>query len=92
VPYTEWFNALDEYLNQPGAIERIPALRFLDFFRNGIPASSEPQASYKEAMGMTSLATEKCQSISPSLRNARDVDATDVSKWVEYWQKHGLFD
>ena len=92
VPYTEWFATLEARLEEPGAIERIPALRFLDFFRRGLLTSSGPPTDTKEAMGKTLLDTEKSQSISASLRNARPLDASDVLSWVEYWEKHGLFD
>ena len=92
VPYMEWFTALEAHLEEPGAMERIPALRFLDFLRKGVLASSGPPTSTKEAMGATLLDTEKSKSISASLRKARPLDASDVLEWVEYWGKHGLFD
>ena len=92
MPYAEWFTSLEACLKEAGAVERIPALRFLDFFRSGVYASSEAPANHKEAMGTTFLGTEKSTNTSVSLRNAGTLGASDVLKWVEYWQKHGLFD
>ena len=107
-----WFAALEARQNKPGAVECIPALRLLDFFRNGVPAtasaslSSSPEAAAavvqplnavdREAMGMACMETEKSQSISASLWNARTLDESDALKWVElkwveYWGNHGLF-
>ena len=111
VPYKAWFAALEARQNEPGAVERIPALRLLDFFRNAVPAttsaspSSSPEAAAaaaaavvqplnaadREAMGMARMETEKSQSISASLWNARTLDEGDALKWVEYWGNHGLF-
>ena len=45
VPYRAWFTALEARQNEPGAVERIPALRLLDFFRNGMPATASASPS-----------------------------------------------
>ena len=102
-----WFSTFEARQNEPGAVERIPALRLLDFSRNGMlaTASASPSlspeaaaavvqplnAADREAMGMARMETEKSQSISASLWNPRTLDEGDALKWVEYWGNHGLF-
>ena len=107
IPYRAWFATLEACQNKPGAIEHIPVLCLLDFFRNGMPTTalvsplSSPEAAAaviqplnavdREAMGMACMEMEKSQSISASLWNTCTLDEGDALKWVEYWGNHGLF-
>jgi hypothetical protein len=70
-----------------------PAVKLLDFF-GAMAHSNVDVRSLKdpnsESGGLTRLATDKAQSVSPALQNAASLGASDVQRWVRYWIEKGL--
>ncbi|KAF9553317.1 acetyl-CoA synthetase-like protein [Agrocybe pediades] len=101
VPYSTWLSKLEaaarngtgsseEDNNQIDvkAMQDIPALRLLPFFRS-ITAKIEGSAN---AMGFPSLACEEAVKLSPNLSEnecAKELNESDVEAWLGYWRRAG---
>jgi hypothetical protein len=87
--YAEWLGKLQTLQKHTadGAV-KISALRLLPFFEQ-VQASA---AAGQEAMVGVTLATEKAQRISQTLRdpNLPMIRNTEVDAWVKYWCTAGL--
>ena len=89
-------------------VRRIPALKLLSFFeplaqgdealrtRLSPPDTDTDSAAseeLKEALGFVTLATEKMQTISPTVKGMRSMEEEGgyPAKWIAYWHSKGLF-
>ncbi|KAK0454752.1 hypothetical protein EV421DRAFT_1896666 [Armillaria borealis] len=90
VAYEEWIRRLetDMGVNVPSMQEN-PALRLLDFFRQGISSSSVAT----DSMGLlVKVATDRSLAVSSTLRdkNLRRLGEDDVDRWIGFWKKEGF--
>lgn len=94
VPWSEWYNKLE--LCGPDDINRIPALKLLPFYRSLAAGDSalrtldKGEAANREALGFVTLATDKMQVISSTLRELPSLEGGDSERWITYWQSKGL--
>ncbi|PBK91716.1 hypothetical protein ARMGADRAFT_1166511 [Armillaria gallica] len=91
VAYEEWIRRLetDMGVNVPSMQEN-PALRLLDFFRQGTSSSSSVAT---DSMGLlVKVAMDRSLAVSSTLRdkNLRRLGEDDVDRWIGFWKKEGL--
>lgn len=103
IPFSEWFQILQEKAIGAGEdeVRRIPALKLLSFFRPLAQGdqllrsrgASNLQSRTNEALGFVTLATEKMQSISVTVRGMRSMEEEGgyPARWAQYWHSKGLF-
>ncbi|KZT19320.1 acetyl-CoA synthetase-like protein [Neolentinus lepideus HHB14362 ss-1] len=84
VPFGEWVKKLEERATNATTeeLERVPAIRLLEFFRKLAGAKN----SSGEAGGIATFATETAQADSPTLRQLQSLDERDAELWVKYWR------
>lgn len=86
-PYREWLSALEVAAENPKSSSAdIPALKLLQFFRNGIRSEEER----KEPIGIPTLDCTEAQRASTHLRNAKPIQREDVLSWLQYWSRIGF--
>ncbi len=91
VAYEEWIRRLETYMgvNVPSMQEN-PALRLLDFFRQGTLSSSSVAT---DSMGLlVKVAMDRSLAVSSTLRdkNLRRLGEDDVDQWIGFWKKEGF--
>jgi thioester reductase-like protein/aryl carrier-like protein len=76
VAYDDWVQALGGIQLTKENVERVPALKLLPFYESLRPGvrTTLPRLAMKEA-----------ETVSPTLRAGRAVDAREVRKWLEQW-------
>ncbi len=87
VPYSTWFEELEELGDNPDAVQKNPALKLLDFLRGG----TQKDAHEREAMGFPLIDTTKMKTASATFNHIPRLDRSDVKRWMDYWASHGLF-
>lgn len=71
-----------------------PAIKLLEFFRTMSAADSAARTSGRhdvEAGGITPLATEKIQQVSPTMATLKPIEASEAQSWVKYWVAKEFF-
>ncbi|TFK53343.1 putative aminoadipate reductase [Heliocybe sulcata] len=96
VPFKQWIALLEKKAAgaTEGDIKAMPAIKLLPFFQNMALADQAIRASGQtetEAGGMPRFATRKAQTVSQALRDAPELSAEDVERWIAYWNKKGFF-
>ncbi|KZT25929.1 acetyl-CoA synthetase-like protein [Neolentinus lepideus HHB14362 ss-1] len=88
VPFGEWVKKLEQRATKATAedLERVPAIRILDFFRKLAGAKT----SSGEAGGVAAFATEKARADSPTLKQLQCLDEQDTEMWVKYWMSRAF--
>ncbi|SJL10486.1 uncharacterized protein ARMOST_13872 [Armillaria ostoyae] len=85
--YREWLSALEVAAENPkSSSDDIPALKLLQFFRNGIRSEEEG----KEPIGIPTLDCTEAKRASTHLRNAKPIQTEDVLSWLQYWSRVGF--
>jgi hypothetical protein len=72
-----------------------PAIKLLGYFRDQAETDAAARAlgaHDDEAVGLVSLALEKVQAASATMRALEPLDSADVGRWVGYWHAKGLFE
>ncbi|EJT98656.1 acetyl-CoA synthetase-like protein [Dacryopinax primogenitus] len=87
-PYPIWFGKLEASGTGATSLQKNPALKLLDFLRPGI----QEHSSDKEAMGFPLISTTKMQATSNTLKDLPRLDQTEIKRWMEYWDSHGVFE
>lgn len=82
VPYSTWLSKL-EVLSTSYTLERLPALRLLEFYKR--ISNSKPLDQAHEAMGMPLLNLKQSESASPTLRSVKALTGKDVQLWIKFW-------
>ncbi|KAJ8488944.1 hypothetical protein ONZ45_g13773 [Pleurotus djamor] len=99
VPYAEWAKQLEDIGNtsrsdrkkQQELLEKVPALKLLEFFKSGVPIEEAASAEHGEAMGIPLLDTSETQKASPALGGVeRQVGEEDARSWILYWREVGF--
>lgn len=86
-PYKKWLSALEVAAENPkSSSDDIPALKLLQFFRNGIRSEEEG----KEPIGIPTLDCTEAQRASTHLRDAKPIQTEDVLSWLQYWSRIGF--
>nr|VWP02499.1 M protein type 1 [Ganoderma boninense] len=93
VTYNEWLAALVRTAGAEGssqaveAMQKNPALRLLDFFREGkhVKEGHEP-------LGLPHLSPEKAKSASETLATMPAISEAEVKAWVAAWRSVGFLD
>ncbi|KAK0223926.1 acetyl-CoA synthetase-like protein [Armillaria fumosa] len=86
-PYRNWLCALEVAAETPkSSSDDIPALKLLQFFRNGTRSEEEG----KEPIGIPTLDCTEAQRASTHLRNAKPIQREDVLSWLQYWSRIGF--
>jgi hypothetical protein len=71
-----------------------PALKLLPFFHR-LAVSDEGcdtvVGQQAMALGATTFMTANSRRVSPALDGAKPISFEDVSNWVHYWKRKGLF-
>ncbi|KAG7442861.1 acetyl-CoA synthetase-like protein [Guyanagaster necrorhizus] len=86
-PFGEWLGALEVAAENPKiSSDDIPALKLLQFFRNGIRSEEEG----KEPIGIPAIDCSVAERASTHLRNAKSIQKEDVLSWLQYWTSAGF--
>ncbi|KAK0205437.1 acetyl-CoA synthetase-like protein [Desarmillaria ectypa] len=86
-PYGEWLSALEVAAENPkSSSDDIPALKLLQFFRNGIRSEEEG----KEPIGIPAIDCREAEQVSTHLQNAKPIQTEDVLSWLQYWTRVGF--
>ncbi|EJT96901.1 acetyl-CoA synthetase-like protein, partial [Dacryopinax primogenitus] len=85
IPFGDWVSKVEQATSDgtPGAVERIPAIKILDFLRRAAGSSGEVQER-------TRFETADAVRVSTTLRDLEQLGEADVRKWLGYWNKHGM--
>ncbi|KAF4582493.1 putative NRPS-like protein biosynthetic cluster [Pleurotus pulmonarius] len=92
VSFQEWFNILKsaaDRKNHADDLRQLPALKILAFFQH-VVLSDEHLQDTQESGGFPAFETKRACQISPMLRDAKQLDKVDASRWVGYWINEGL--
>ncbi|KAK0195634.1 putative polyketide synthase [Armillaria mellea] len=91
VAYKEWIRRLETDIDgNVSSMQENPALRLLDFFRQGVSSSSSVAT---DSMGLlVKVAMDRSLSVSSTLRdkNLRRLGEDDVDRWIGFWKKEGF--
>ncbi|KAG1790286.1 putative aminoadipate reductase [Suillus plorans] len=96
VPFSEWLEKLESSakdLSQEN-MERIPAIKLLNFMRSMTQSDIAIRASGKigsEAGGMTLFTTVVAERVSPTMKELKSLSSADAAQWVDYWEAMGMF-
>ncbi|KAH7912704.1 acetyl-CoA synthetase-like protein [Hygrophoropsis aurantiaca] len=96
VSFEDWLSELDKRIHTATKqdLDRIPALKLIEYFRKLARSNIEIRASglmNVEVGGLAAFATDKAQSISPSMRELSPISKGEAEKWVRYWIDSGGF-
>ncbi|KII84556.1 hypothetical protein PLICRDRAFT_117723 [Plicaturopsis crispa FD-325 SS-3] len=96
VPFEQWFATLTTRADNATEkdIQQVPAIKLLEFFRTMSAADSAARTSGRhdvEAGGITPLATEKIQQVSPTMATLKPIEASEAQSWVKYWVAKEFF-
>ncbi|KZT23244.1 acetyl-CoA synthetase-like protein [Neolentinus lepideus HHB14362 ss-1] len=101
VPFKQWITLLENKAvgatesDMKATISMQPAIKLLPRFQNMAKADEASHASGEtdtEAWGMPRFATQKAQAVSPTLRDAPQLDVEDAERWIVYWHRKGFFE
>ncbi|KAJ7067512.1 putative nonribosomal peptide synthetase [Mycena amicta] len=83
IPIAEWVRQLDKSAKDASAMdmEKIPAIKLLDFLNYGLGRSGNMQFS-----------TAKAQQVSQTLDRLPELGEEDVQRWMAYWSSVGFID
>ncbi|PPQ75729.1 hypothetical protein CVT24_002582 [Panaeolus cyanescens] len=94
VPFGEWLAKLEVQVSNATSnlIERIPAIKLVDFFRglNASISAASATGPVTEAAGGPLFATKKAQQISEGIANLPPLSDEDASLWIKYWKSTGF--
>ncbi|KAI3998294.1 hypothetical protein K525DRAFT_275359 [Schizophyllum commune Loenen D] len=80
VPFSQWFSQLDAVAHKSDFnVQNNPGVKLLEFFKG-----------LNSVYSLGSLATDKMQAASETLRNAPSLEQADSDAWVRYWHESGL--
>ncbi|KAF8878687.1 hypothetical protein CPB84DRAFT_1793984, partial [Gymnopilus junonius] len=95
VPFSQWLETLEQHGKSKSGdhievddMRRIPALRLLQFFKDMSVKIEDSPAAF----GFPCLASEMGVGLSPTLSSMhiRQLDKTDVNRWLGYWRNVGF--
>ncbi|KAF8878948.1 putative aminoadipate reductase [Infundibulicybe gibba] len=97
IPFQQWFGRLEERARTAtdGDLELIPAIKLLDFFR-GVASFDSTLGTQNgqetmESGGVTRFKTDRAEATSVTMRTLPSIGDEDAGRWVDYWEKVGLF-
>ncbi|KAJ7052223.1 hypothetical protein C8F01DRAFT_998359, partial [Mycena amicta] len=81
VPITQWVEQVDRRAKNASAedMEKIPAIKLLDFLKTAIGGSGNVQFS-----------TTQAQRVSQTMADLRPLSADDAARWMGYWSSVGF--
>ncbi|KAF5318764.1 hypothetical protein D9619_011063 [Psilocybe cf. subviscida] len=95
MPQMQWFQLLEaRALNASSSdVERIPAIKLLEYFRSLAQADAAVRAGTLRGMdcaGLPRFSTLKAEAASETMKNMRPIDAQHAHSWINYWRAAGL--
>ncbi|GJE88919.1 acetyl-CoA synthetase-like protein [Phanerochaete sordida] len=92
LPLSDWVRAVEEIAaeGRPENLERVPAVKILQFLRKVLHDSSvKPDSSYTEAAGVPEYATANLLAFCPSAASLEPLGEADVRAWMDHWKAQG---